>query len=194
MVALHNFYLRVRSLFTGELLDEYDGRLYPFDESPIYDCCARPGCGHYRCEHDDGFPKEIVYSKNPEEVGQHIQFDPGCMNAGCHCEGFWEKQDLYDFVQELNVARIHALYELEQVPGVRHVDTRVKIVVPALTYMEREHFDSNHDALFAAEEKLYAKFPKVLFDFSTSWRVQDLDGPSSDEHGTTENHGCDDQR
>ena len=62
---------------------------------PGYDSCARPGCGHYRCEHQ--FPGSntfvVSYSKdNTEQVGESFEWPVDCMvNDGEeHCAAFVE--------------------------------------------------------------------------------------------------------
>lgn len=63
---------------------------------PGYDSCARPQCGHYRCEHN--FPGKntytLAYSKdNPETVGKTFEEPVGCMvhDGPDHCSEFLEK-------------------------------------------------------------------------------------------------------
>lgn len=53
-----------------------------------YEPCADPRCRHYIIEHSFGQSMETVYSRKPEDVGQIVQWDIGCMNADCPCEEF----------------------------------------------------------------------------------------------------------
>jgi hypothetical protein len=63
---------------------------------PGYDNCARPGCGHYRCEHIfAGTMMRVAYDKDdPQNVGQEFAPEVGCMvDDGCdHCPEFIEPE------------------------------------------------------------------------------------------------------
>ena len=57
-----------------------------------YDPCARPECNHYRCEHGTGL-MTVKYSKDhPETIGQVQDWGYECLNGGCECPGFLEKE------------------------------------------------------------------------------------------------------
>jgi hypothetical protein len=65
------------------------------DHWPGYDDCARPTCGHYRCEHQfPGNEWSVSYSKeNPEAVGEKFSWPVGCMvdDGPDHCAEFIEE-------------------------------------------------------------------------------------------------------
>jgi len=119
---------------------------------------------------DEGCPKTL-------KKGDMVTDPKGCMNAGCgQCPGFWDKDKLHEFIQELARARHHASHDMfrdgnQHDPNVKHCDTSVSIVVQATTAVASH----DHDVLskvFAREEKLRDKFPNVLFNFDVRFEPE----------------------
>ncbi len=174
-IKLLNFFTYIRATVTDDVcFHNTDGRLVSMDDWEGYDNCMRPGCGHYRCEHSFGevWTTSYVSSEHHEaaglEVGDNVSWPRGCMNGGCHCPGFWTESDLIGWVQQLNHARINGSWDLEKVPGVKHVDSGIQTVVRIDTYLDKDD-PEGREAVYIVEETLHHEHPDVLFDFRVRW-------------------------
>lgn len=173
-IWLNNLVARIDVYFTREpYLANRDGRLVPIDEWDGYDCCMRPGCGHYHAEHSFGETRITEYVdpklKNPNfQVGDVVSWPEGCMNAGCKCPGFWTESQLIEFIQNITYARVNGSWELRQVPGVTHVESGIAISVWIDTYTESKD-EAARDAIYEVERVLHNEYPIALFNFNTRW-------------------------
>jgi len=155
------------------IIEEPDGRLVLLDEWSGYDSCLRPGCGHYRCEHEVALGKTIYVKPGFEEQAKRREksFVPGCANAGCECRKFLDGDGLRDWASALTMAARTAKQELSGVRGVNFVVVAVGATIWVQTVMKDElDTEERRHAVYVKEQELYNKHLGMPFNFGVTAR------------------------
>jgi hypothetical protein len=136
---------------------------------PGYESCGNVGCIHYRCEHSFGEQWTTTYVQpgQPGKVGDIMDIPPGCMNAGCPCNGFITRAEAAGRIQDYGAARREAYWKLSEMANVTDVVSDVEMCVNVTTYLDTDTREQR-EKVFEIQSELHRKYPNVLFDFNVT--------------------------